>query len=114
MPLVIVAMILTGIAVAGHAGAFGRFGGIHAAEPPPVALLSLLAFAMGLQNAAVASATGMAVRTTHLTGPATDLGIHLGTAWFLRGEANGRPSAKRRSAEGRSSPSCSVPAWRSR
>ncbi|VTR92772.1 Uncharacterized protein OS=Bdellovibrio exovorus JSS GN=A11Q_1873 PE=4 SV=1: DUF1275 [Gemmata massiliana] len=79
-PLVSVAALLTGVALAGHAGAFGRFGGSVAADPPPVALLSVLAFAMGLQNAAVASTTGLAVRTTHLTGPATDLGIHLGTA----------------------------------
>ena len=54
---------------------------VTAQDPAPVGdvfsifLLSLLAFAMGLQNAAVASTTGLAVRTTHLTGPATDLGI---------------------------------------
>jgi uncharacterized membrane protein YoaK (UPF0700 family) len=47
--------------------------------------MSMLAFAMGLQNAAVASTTGLSVRTTHLTGPATDLGIHLGTAFFASG-----------------------------
>ena len=41
---------------------------------------------MGLQNAAVASTTGLAVRTTHLTGPATDLGIHLGAALFATGQ----------------------------
>jgi uncharacterized membrane protein YoaK (UPF0700 family) len=40
---------------------------------------------MGLQNAAVASTTGLAVRTTHLTGPSTDLGIHLGTALLATG-----------------------------
>ncbi len=84
-PLVTVALILVGVALAGRAGAFGRFGGTHAADPPPVALLSLLAFAMGLQNAAVASTTGLAVRTTHLTGPSTDLGIHLGTALLATG-----------------------------
>lgn len=85
-PLVAVALILAGVAVAGWAGAFGRFGGTHAADPPPFIMLALLAFAMGLQNASVASTTGLAVRTTHLTGPATDLGIHLGTAWLARGE----------------------------
>jgi uncharacterized membrane protein YoaK (UPF0700 family) len=41
---------------------------------------------MGLQNAAVASTTGLAVRTTHLTGPATDLGIHLGAVWLSTGD----------------------------
>ncbi len=84
-PLVSVALILVGVAVAGHTGVFGRFGGTHAADPPPVALLSLLAFAMGLQNASVASTTGLAVRTTHLTGPSTDLGIHLGAACLATG-----------------------------
>jgi uncharacterized membrane protein YoaK (UPF0700 family) len=79
-PLISVALILAGIAVSGRAGVFGSFGETLAADPPPVTLLSILAFAMGLQNAAVASTTGLAVRTTHLTGPATDLGVHLGTA----------------------------------
>src|SRR5918998_659933 len=86
IPLVSVALILVGVAVAGRTGAFGRFGGTHAADPPPVVVLSVLAFAMGLQNAAVASTTGLAVRTTHLTGPTTDLGIHLGTAVLATGD----------------------------
>jgi uncharacterized membrane protein YoaK (UPF0700 family) len=91
IPLVVVALILVGVALAGQAGEFGRFGGTHVADPPPVILLSLLAFAMGLQNASVASTTGLAVRTTHLTGPSTDLGIHLGAACLSSG-------AERRSA----------------
>jgi uncharacterized membrane protein YoaK (UPF0700 family) len=85
-PLLSVALLLAGTALAGHFGAFGRYGGQVAADSPPATLLSLLAFAMGLQNAAVASTTGLAVRTTHLTGPATDLGIHLGAAVFASGE----------------------------
>lgn len=85
-PLVIVAIILIGIAVAGHWDAFGRFGQTTSPDAPPVVLLSLLAFAMGLQNAAVATTTGLAVRTTHMTGPATDLGIHLGTAVLTGGK----------------------------
>ncbi|MBP3957593.1 DUF1275 domain-containing protein [Gemmata sp. G18] len=84
-PLVIVALTLTGVALAGLTGVFGPFGGAITTEPPFV-LLSLLAFASGLQNAAVATSTGLAVRTTHLTGPATDLGIHLGVAYFTKGE----------------------------
>jgi uncharacterized membrane protein YoaK (UPF0700 family) len=83
-PLRAVALILACAAIAGHNGYFGPFGGNISGEPPFV-LLSVLAFAMGLQNAAVASTTGLAVRTTHLTGPATDLGIHLGTAFFAAG-----------------------------
>lgn len=84
-PLISVALILAGVALAGHAGLFGPFGGVYTADPPPVVLLSLLAFAMGLQNAAVASTTGLAVRTTHLTGPTTDFGIHLGSALLATG-----------------------------
>lgn len=91
-PLRAVALILAGAAVVGHTGYFGPFGGQLAGEPP-FSLLSVLAFAMGLQNAAVASTTGLSVRTTHLTGPATDLGIHLGTAFFARG-AERRDSLK--------------------
>jgi uncharacterized membrane protein YoaK (UPF0700 family) len=85
-PLIMVALILTAAGLAGHYGAFEPFGSQVATDPPPFVLLSLLAFAMGLQNAAVATTTGLAVRTTHLTGPATDLGIHLGTAWFAQGD----------------------------
>jgi uncharacterized membrane protein YoaK (UPF0700 family) len=84
-PLVVVALILVLVGIAGHYDAFGPFGSQLATDPPPFVLLSLLAFAMGLQNATVATTTGLAIRTTHLTGPATDLGIQLGTAWFAKG-----------------------------
>ncbi len=86
LPLVLVSMILTGVAVAGSLGAFGTFGGT-VEQPVDFFVLSVLAFAMGMQNAAVATTTGLAVRTTHMTGPATDLGVHLATAWFARGDA---------------------------
>jgi uncharacterized membrane protein YoaK (UPF0700 family) len=52
-------------------------------------VLSLLSFAMGLQNGAVATSTGMVVRTTHLTGPATDLGLHLAQFAATTGERRG-------------------------
>lgn len=83
--LSMVSAILIVVAFSGHWGAFGRFESTLASDPPPVVLLSLLAFAMGLQNAVVATATGLAVRTTHMTGPATDLGISLGTAILTHG-----------------------------
>lgn len=95
-PLLSVVLILVGVAAAGQAGWFGRFGGTLAADQPPMVLLSILAFAMGLQNAAVASTTGLAVRTTHLTGPATDFGIHLGVAAIAKGKE--RASALRGAA----------------
>jgi uncharacterized membrane protein YoaK (UPF0700 family) len=85
-PLLLVALLLAAVAVGGHVGLSYPFGSRTALDPPPFGLLSLLAFAMGLQNASVASTTGLAIRTTHLTGPATDLGIHLGTAWYAHGK----------------------------
>jgi uncharacterized membrane protein YoaK (UPF0700 family) len=56
-------------------GEFGEFG-----EPlllgRDVLLLSVLSFVCGLQNASVTSATRGAIRTTHLTGISTDLGLN--------------------------------------
>lgn len=86
-PLVLVCVLLCLAAVLGTAGVFGPFGG--SSEGPDVFLV-LLTFAMGLQNAAVATSTGLAVRTTHLTGPSTDLGVKLATAIVTRGEARRR------------------------
>jgi uncharacterized membrane protein YoaK (UPF0700 family) len=40
-------------------------------------LLALLCFSSGLQNAALTSSSGSSVRTTHLTGITTDLGLGL-------------------------------------
>jgi uncharacterized membrane protein YoaK (UPF0700 family) len=78
LPLVLVAVVLLGAAVGGCLGLFGRFGeGIETTAE--FGLLCVLALAMGLQNAAVATTTGMIVRTTHLTGPLTDFSIALAT-----------------------------------
>lgn len=85
-PLAIVSSILVGVSILGYLGVFGTYGGT-VEQPVDFLLLSILAFAMGMQNAAVATTTGLAVRTTHMTGPATDLGVHLGTAYFAGGEA---------------------------
>src|SRR5690349_13204833 len=60
-PLILVSVILLGTAISGHLGLSGPVRETLAADPPPVVLLSLLAFAMGLQNAAVASTTGLAI-----------------------------------------------------
>lgn len=85
-PLVAVSAILVSVAVLGSFGVFGDFGGsVEGARD--FLLLSVLAFAMGLQNASVASTTGNAVRTTHMTGPASDLGVSLATAYFAAGDS---------------------------
>lgn len=89
VPLVLVSIILTVLAAAGIFGVFGTFGG-SVEGPRDFAFLSILAFAMGLQNAAVATSTGQLVRTTHMTGPATDLGVHLTSALYSDGEVRSR------------------------
>lgn len=64
---------LTLVFIGGIKQKFGQFG-----EPDmekDFVLLSLLCLASGLQNATVTSAFGAIVRTTHLTGLTTDLGI---------------------------------------
>lgn len=86
VPLLAVAGLLTLVAALGALGFFGPFGAT-VEQPSDFALLSMLGFAMGLQNATVATSTGLAVRTTHMTGPASDLGVHLGTLFFATGEA---------------------------
>lgn len=92
VPLFGVSAILTIVGVAGISGLFGVFGGsVEGARD--FAFLSILAFAMGLQNAAVATSTGMLVRTTHMTGPATDLGVHLAVAAHTEGRSRRRALA---------------------
>ena len=85
LTLALVAAILVGVAAIGKAGAFGPVGGL-AGTGPNFLLLCILAFAMGLMNATVASTTALSIRTTHMTGPASDFGVHLATAWFATGE----------------------------
>ena len=75
LPLLLVVAITFGVAIVGAMDIVGD-----------VALLAGLSFAAGLQNASVATSTGALVRTTHLTGPATDLGVHVVDAAFAYGE----------------------------
>jgi uncharacterized membrane protein YoaK (UPF0700 family) len=95
LPLLIVAALIASVGAVGDAGLFGPFGQT-VDTPADFTLLSMLSFAMGLQNAAVATSTGLLVRTTHLTGPATDLGIHLVELFYSTGED--RLTAKRHGA----------------
>lgn len=92
LPLTAAALITAVVAVMGHAGWFGPFGG-DVDELGDFLHLCALGFAMGLQNAAVATSTGQLVRTTHLTGPATDLGVHL--ADLVVADASTRDLARR-------------------
>lgn len=76
-PLFLVSGCLLAVAATGQLGAFGPFGQTVETAGDFV-LLVILAFSMGLQNASVATTTGMIVRTTHMTGPLTDFSIALG------------------------------------
>jgi uncharacterized membrane protein YoaK (UPF0700 family) len=71
-----VCLLLALAATGGELGWFGKFGGT-AELNKDYFLLALLCAASGLQNAALTSASGATVRTTHLTGITTDLGIGL-------------------------------------
>lgn len=74
MALVLTCLLV--VAIGGHLGWFGEFG----KEPrlrQDYILLALLCTASGLQNAAISTASRATIRTTHLTGLTTDLGIGL-------------------------------------
>lgn len=60
----------------GASHVFGKFG-MPTTMEKDYFLLALLCMASGIQNATVTSAYGAVVRTTHLTGLTTDLGIGL-------------------------------------
>ena len=73
LPITFAAALLLTTAIAGKSGLFGVFGAAHEMTSLTFVMLGLLALAMGMVNAAVAGATNNQVRTTHLSGPATDL-----------------------------------------
>ena len=58
---------------------FGLLGSFAQGSPgfTPAAVL-MLCFIMGLQNATVTKISGARIRTTHVTGMITDVGIELG------------------------------------
>ncbi|MDE2509829.1 MAG: DUF1275 domain-containing protein [Elusimicrobia bacterium] len=62
----------------------------------PVTVL-LLCYMMGLQNAIITKASNAIIRTTHMTGNSTDLGIELGKLfyWNMDGTASDRVLANR-------------------
>ena len=64
---------------------FGLFGAaIHRFEPLFVPLtVVLLCFLMGLQNAVITKISRAEIRTTHVTGLVTDIGIELGKLFYV-------------------------------
>ncbi|MBC7690568.1 MAG: DUF1275 domain-containing protein [Methylotenera sp.] len=79
----LVALCLFVAALAGHFELFGKFGG-ELRLKRDYFFLALLCMASGLQNAAVTTSSGSTIRTTHLTGLTTDLGIGLVKAFTFR------------------------------
>jgi uncharacterized membrane protein YoaK (UPF0700 family) len=63
---------------------------------PVWVVISILCFTMGLQNAIITKASDARIRTTHITGLSTDIGIEIGKfiySQFLKG--NVRPDSKK-------------------
>lgn len=76
LPLLVEAVLLLTF------GAFGaRLTASHALFAP--ATVVLLCFAMGVQNAVITKISNAEIRTTHVTGLVTDLGIELGKLAFI-------------------------------
>ena len=75
---------------------FGLLGAVTLQWPTPFSVpltVLLLAFMMGLQNAVVTKMSSAQIRTTHMTGVVTDLGIELGK--MLYWNRSGTPHAAR-------------------
>lgn len=72
----LVALLIGFVALGGTYNFFGNFGDV-ANMKYDFLLLACLCGACGLQNAAISSASGATIRTTHLTGLTTDLGLGL-------------------------------------
>jgi uncharacterized membrane protein YoaK (UPF0700 family) len=57
---------------------FGIMGATMPAETAAIAAVPVLCFLMGVQNACITKISGARIRTTHVTGIVTDLGIEIG------------------------------------
>ena len=77
---------------------FGLMGAITLTWPTPFAVpltVLLLSFIMGLQNAVASKTSGGSIRTTHMTGNITDMGIEIGKMLYWNGRAGSAPMAVR-------------------
>lgn len=74
-PLLLEALLLLGFGLLG-----ARLAGIAGLFVP--ATVMLLCFMMGLQNAVISKLSNAEIRTTHLTGVITDIGIELGKLFY--------------------------------
>ena len=90
----VVAICLIVSAIGGHLDYFGPFGDVANLKKDYL-LLALLSMASGLQNAAITTASGSTVRTTHLTGLSTDFGIGVVRAFYADVDLVQREKMKR-------------------
>lgn len=77
LPLLLEALLLMAF------GALGPLLGLHPTAWVSLTVL-LLCFMMGLQNAIITKVSKAEIRTTHVTGLVTDIGIELGRALYWR------------------------------
>ena len=77
---------------------FGAIGGYYQEQLPSFVTLAiiLLCFLMGLQNAIITKISDARIRTTHVTGLTTDLGIEFGKLlyWNASTAAPGKPMVR--------------------
>lgn len=74
---------------------FGLMGTVTLSWNTPFAVpltVLLLSFIMGLQNAVGSKTSGGSIRTTHMTGNITDLGMELGKSFFFWSRSHAQPS----------------------
>jgi len=84
LPLLCEAVLLLGFGVLG-----ARLATMAGLFVP--ATVMLLCFTMGLQNALVTKLSHAEIRTTHMTGIVTDIGIELGKLLYWNADANATP-----------------------
>ena len=72
---------------------FAGFGALGRSDPMVNRLaLGVLCFIMGLQNATITKISYARIRTTHVTGMITDIGIEFGKSLYARGSRTTRVS----------------------
>lgn len=81
LPLLVEAGLLVTFGMVGHRFTGGRVLGT----------VMLLCFTMGLQNAMITKLSDSVIRTTHMTGIVTDIGIALGRILFARSTGSDEP-----------------------
>lgn len=84
LPLLIEAVMLLAF------GLLGKMLAMYTVLVAPLTVLTLC-FLMGLQNAVITKVSGAVIRTTHVTGLLTDIGIELGRMAYLNRAPLGEP-----------------------